>query len=542
MDDSKREYSALFRQITDIGIALSAEKNLDVLLEMILTKAQELTHADAATIYLCDAGQLLKFEIMFTESLGLHVGGTSEKKITLPPLPVYNEDGSPNSHMVATWVAATKQTVSIDDAYHETAFDFSGTIAWDQEFGYRSKSFLVVPMVDHLNDVIGVLQLINARDPEDGRIVSFSAFDQQLVESLASQAAVSISNRILIDAQKKLFDSLIQLIAGAIDEKSHYTAGHCLRVPVIAHMIADAICRIDKGPLKDVCFTDDEKYELDVAAWLHDCGKITTPEYVVDKATKLETISDRIHLIDLRFEVLKRDAIISSLRRRLAQNGLERIDLSTDRELQRQLDDLDRDAAFIRVCNVGKENTAEEDMERISRIAQRRWSDSRGDDQGVLSDDEVLNLTIYRGTLSIRERDIINNHVVVTRRMLDSLPYPKVLARVPEFAGSHHEKMDGSGYPRGLTGAQMPLQSRIIAVADVFEALTASDRPYKKAMPLSQSLAILGQMKLDGQIDPDVFDVFMHEKLYLTYARQYLSPASIDIDDPGGIPGYKALV
>jgi len=537
MNVSGKKYRHLLTQITDIGVALSTEKNLDKLLEMILMKARELTNADAATIYRCVDNKHLKFEIMFTLSLGIHVGGTSGKKVNLQYLDIYNEDGSPNRNMVATWVAASKCTVNIDDVYHEKAFDFSGTMKWDKEIGYRSKSFLVVPMVNHLNELIGVLQLINAQDIVSGEIVKFSDFDQHITRSLASQAAVSITNRILVDAQKELFDSLIQLIANAIDEKSHYTAGHCLRVPIITRLISEAVCRIDKGPLKDFSLSEDEKYELDVAAWLHDCGKITTPEYVVDKATKLETIFDRIHLIDTRFEVLKRDAIIASLRKQLQDQS----DTKEDAALQQQLEQLDRESAFIRECNIGKEMISAEDLDQISRIAKHSWQTSSGEKGHVLSEEEMLNLAIYRGTLSIREREIINNHVSVTIRMLESLPYPKNLARVPEFAGSHHEKIDGTGYPRGLTGAEMPVQSRIIAIADVFEALTASDRPYKKAMPLSQSLAILGQMKLDGHIDPDVFDVFMNEKLYLVYARQHLDPDSIDIDEPFDIPGYEAL-
>lgn len=541
MNESRGEFSALLKQVSDIGIALSTEKSLDKLLEMILVKAQELTNADAATIYKCVDGRELRFEIMLTHSLGIRLGGTSGQKITLSPLPVYGNDGSPNNHMVATWVAASKTTVRIDDAYQEKTFDFSGTFYWDKEIGYRSQSFLVVPMVDHLDDVIGVLQLINARDRTSGKIISFSINDQQLVESLASQAAVSITNRTLIDAQKKLFDSLIQLIANAIDEKSPYTAGHCLRVPVITRMISDAVCRVDKGPLKDFCFTDDEKYELDVAAWLHDCGKITTPEYVVDKATKLETIFDRINLVDMRFDVVKRDIVIASLRQELESTSGEPVDLSANTALQAQLEQLERDRKFIHECNIGKEMISQEDQDRISQIAKRTWLTSSGDEASVLSEDEVLNLAIYRGTLSIREREIINNHVLVTSRMLNALPYPKNLARVPEFAGSHHEKIDGSGYPRGLTGPQMPIQSRIIALADVFEALTAGDRPYKKAMPLSQCLSILGQMKLDGHIDPDLFDVFMHEKLYLVYAREYLDPDSMDVEDVADIPGYKPL-
>jgi len=531
----------LLKELTDVGIALSAEKNNARLLEIILMKAREFTNADGATLYECTDDKQLKFEIMFTKSLKIHLGGTSGKKLDFTPLQLFDSEGNPNKNMVATCVATSMQTVNIADAYKQDQFDFSGTYKWDKQLGYHSKSFLTVPMTNHLNEVIGVLQLINAKDKITKKVIPFSSTDQDIVESLTSQAAVSITNRRLIEAQKKLFDSLIQLIASAIDEKSPYTAGHCRRVPVITRMLADAACRIDKGPLKDFAMTEDEKYEVEVAAWLHDCGKISTPEYVVDKATKLETIFDRIHLIDTRFEVIKRDAIIESLSRRLNEISGKDLDPLADAALQKQLDALNRDREFLRECNVGKETISEAYVAKILKIAALSWVSPTGVEEPFLSESEVDNLKIYRGTLSIREREIINNHVKVTIRLLEALPYPKKMKRVPEFAGAHHEKMDGTGYPKGLNATQMPLQARMIAIADVFEALSACDRPYKKGMPLSQCLKILGEMKLSGHIDPDLFDVFIHEKIYLAYAEEYLDKNSIDEIDLNTIPGYKPL-
>ncbi len=427
---------------------------------------------------------------------------------------------------------------------HSEEFDFSGTRNFDNKMGYRSTSFLTVPMTNHENENIGVLQLINAMEPDSNKIIPFSLLEQQLVESLSSQAAVTITNRALIDAQKNLFDSFIQLIADAIDEKSPYTAGHCRRVPVLTNMLADAVNKIDRGPLKDFSMTDDEKYELEVAAWLHDCGKITTPEYVVDKGTKLETIFDRISLVDLRFEILKRDAMIATLKSKLKNtNGSGDIDqaLESDKSLQEELKRLLKEREDIRAYNVGGEVLADTDLDRIEEIASRTYSDPDQETVSLLSDEEVQNLQIGRGTLSIREREIINNHVSVTIKMLESLPYPKHLAKVPEYAGGHHEKMDGSGYPNKLKREDMSVQARMIAIADVFEALTASDRPYKKAMPLSQSLKILGQMKLDNHVDADLFDVFINEKIYLDYANKYLGENQIDEIDFKNIPGYTTI-
>lgn len=536
------EFSGLLKELTDIGIALSAEKDHSRLLEMILVKAREITNADGGTLYTKTEDNRLKFEIMITASLGFHKGGTSGEKIEFYPLALYDAQGQPNRNMVAAWAAISGETINIEDAYTSRDFDFSGTRNFDKKTGYHSKSFLTVPLTNHENEIIGVLQLINAIDKPTGKVVPFSELDRQVVESLSSQAAVTITNRSLIDAQKKLFDALIQLIADAIDEKSPYTAGHCRRVPVLTSMLADAACRVDRGPLKGFRMTDEEKYELEVAAWLHDCGKITTPESVVDKGTKLETIFDRIDLVDTRFEVLKRDAEIEALKRKLqGRNSGANTDVSDDAEFQRQLRQFQQDREFIRRCNVGGEEMTGDERQRIQSIAAYRLTGDDGGEAGLLSDEEVQNLQIGRGTLTMREREIINNHVAVTIKMLQSLPYPKHLRRVPEYAGGHHEKMDGTGYPNRLTREQMSIPARMVAIADVFEALTASDRPYKKAMPLSQSLRILGRMKLENHVDPDLFDIFIHDKVYLKYAQQYLDPKQIDEVDLSRIPGYRPL-
>lgn len=543
MTISKIDFSKLLKELTHIGIALSAEKDHSRLLEMILLKAKEITNADGGSLYIYSEDRTLHFEIIRTESLNLHMGGTSGQPIDFQPISLYDSEGKPNDNMVVVRAALTNETYNIKDAYTNEEFDFSGTRNFDKSTGYRSQSFLTVPMTNHENNLIGVLQLINSIDPDTGNVTTFSELDQQMVESLASQAAVTITNRNLIDAQKELFDSFIQLIARAIDEKSPYTAGHCRRVPVITNMLADAACKVDKGPLQSFNMTDEEKYELEVAAWLHDCGKITTPEYVVDKGTKLETIFDRIHVIDTRFEIIKRDAIVNTLMTKLSDDsGDNEYDWRSDKVLQKQLSKLDEDKEYIRRCNIGGEQISEEQIARINNIGAYKWNNSESDDLPLLTDEEIQNLQIGRGTLTVREREIINNHVSVTIKMLESLPYPKHLERVPEYAGCHHEKMDGTGYPNGLTREEMSIPARMVAIADVFEALTASDRPYKKAMSLSQSLTILGRMKEDGHVDPDLFDIFMNEKIYLQYARDHLSAEQqAEEIELSSIPGYVPL-
>jgi HD-GYP domain-containing protein (c-di-GMP phosphodiesterase class II) len=434
--------------------------------------------------------------------------------------------------------------VNIADAYSEAGFDFSGTRNFDKKTGYRSKAFLTVPMSNHQSEIIGVLQLINSKDPASGEVGPFSHSDQRLAESLASQAAIALTNRQLINQLEKLFESFIALINTAIDEKSPYTGGHCQRVPTLTMMLAEAVNDTAEGPLRDFSMTETDRYELKIAGLLHDCGKVTTPVHVVDKATKLETICDRINLVDTRFEVLKRDLEIAALNQMLEllrrgppdAAGLSKI----GQGLQEALRQVERDREFLRRCNIGAESMPPDDQERVRKIGTGyKWIDSSGKTVDFLTEDETKNLTIARGTLTQEERATINHHIVATIKMLEALPWPKHLRNVPEYAGGHHERMDGKGYPRGLTREQMSVQARVMGIADIFEALTAKDRPYKRGKTLTESLNILGRFKLNGHIDPDLFDVFIRKKVYLRYAEQFLDREQIDEVDESAIPGYE---
>jgi len=513
-------------QLNLIGASLSAERDINRLLELILTAAKSITGADGGTLYRVTEDKTLRFEIVRTSSLKYYLGGTSGNPVPFYPIQLY-KDGRPNHSMVAAHAALTGKTVNIADAYTADGFDFSGTRAFDAKTGYRSRSFLTVPMRNHEHETIGVLQLINAQG-RSGEIVAFSASDQRLAESLASQAAIALTNRMLIMQLEQLFESFINLINSAIDEKSPYTGGHCERVPQLTMMLAEAVNETREGPLSDFRMTEKDRYELKIAGLLHDCGKVTTPVHVVDKATKLETIYDRISLVDTRFEVLKRDLEIEGLRGGMAPN-----------ELQQRLRQLDDDRAFLRACNIGGERMKDEDIERVRRIAAYRWRDASGREANFLTDDEVKNLTIRAGTLTDDERKVINHHIVATIKMLEALPWPKHLTNVPEYAGGHHERMDGKGYPRGLRREQMSVQARCMGIADIFEALTARDRPYKKGKTLSESLEILGRMKLNHHIDPDLFDVFVRHKVYRRYAEMFLDPEQIDAVDESKIPGFR---
>ncbi|WP_395669332.1 HD domain-containing phosphohydrolase [Rhodoferax sp.] len=523
-------------QLNAIGAALSKERDITRLLESILVAAKNITHADGGTLYrVTDGGVALRFEIMRTESLNIAMGGTSGKAINFPNLPLYTESGAPNDSLVAAYSVIHRQTVNIADAYNEPDFDFSGTRKFDQKTGYRSKSFLSVPLKDHEGEVIGVLQLINAMPPGAQTAQPFSAADQSLAESLASQAAIAITNRKLMVQLEELFESFINLINLAIDEKSHYTGGHCQRVPALTMMLAEAVNATTTGPLASFSMDDRDRYELKIAGLLHDCGKVTTPVHVVDKATKLQTLCDRIDQIDTRFEVLKRDQEISALRAQLALRDCK--DASAEAALWSQcrtaMASLDADRAFLRAANQGTEAMSDADMQRVRDIGRNNvWRNVAGVESDFLSADEIENLTIRSGTLTAAERDTINYHIVATIKMLEQLPWPKHLRRVPEYAGGHHERMDGKGYPKGLTREQMSIQARVMGIADIFEALTARDRPYKQGMKLSQAMGIMRKFKYNGHIDPDLFDVFVKEGVYLLYAKQFLDPWQIDEVNP----------
>ncbi|KQV49039.1 HD family phosphohydrolase [Massilia sp. Root335] len=526
--------------LTEVSVALGDGHDIDTFLDRILKVAKSMTNADGGTLYRPSPDERsLCFHISLNDSLELYQGGTSGKSIDLTPIPLYDQNGNKNLASVAAYAANFHQSVNIADVYRADVFSFSGMRSFDQAFGYRSKSILTVPMTDHEGELVGVLQLINAIDRETGEIRSFSDTDQRFIEALAAQAAVALTNQQLVVQMEQLLESLVNLINIGIDEKSPYTGRHCQFVPELTMMLAEAVHDTNLGPMASFRMSDADRRELWLAGLLHDCGKITTPVHVVDKATKLETIFDRIHMIDTRFEVLLRDAEIRALRAQCAVSG----DADADRAaiaaaMHAEQARLRADRDFLRVANVGSEGMSPDDQERVRRIAAYRWTGPDGTLRDFLDEDEVRNLTVRFGTLNDDERKIINNHIVVTIRMLESLPWPKHLKNVPEYAGGHHERMDGKGYPRGLVREQMSVQARVMAIADIFEALTARDRPYKKGKTLSESLHILGKFALNGHIDPDLFDIFVREKVYLKFGRKNLDPSQLDAVDEAAIPGY----
>ena len=519
-------------RLNEIGMALSTESDSNKLFEMILEEARNITNADGRTLYSKNKEGNLKFEILRNDTMNTIMGGSSNKEIPFDPVKLWVDDSTPNQSNVSAYVALTGETVNIKDAYQEAGFDFSGTKSYDEKTGYHSKSFLTVPLKNHENEIIGVMQLINARD-EDNEVVPFDKDMQEQIESLASQGAVALTNKKLVGELKILFEAFIQLIATAIDKKSEYTGGHCSRVPVITMMLADAVAKTTSGKYKDFSMTEEERYELYIAAWLHDCGKVATPPHVVDKGTKLETIFDRIELVKTRMEILKRDVEIDFLKRQLNGSLPE-----FDEKYTKAIKEIDENIKFIEACNIGGEFMKSELQDKIVAISKQKLF-LNNKEMNILTDNEVRNLNITKGTLLPEERDIINDHISITIDMLEELPYPKNLKNIPEFAGGHHEKMDGTGYPKGLKADQMSPQAKIMAIADIYEALTAADRPYKEGKKLSQAMRIMGFMKNDYHIDEDLFEIFVNSGVYKKYAEDHVASNQIDQIDEKAVLGIK---
>ncbi|MBM3457037.1 MAG: GAF domain-containing protein [Armatimonadetes bacterium] len=477
------------RRLTEIALHLSSEQDLNLLLERIVEEAQAINHAEAGTLYTLDpdAG-VLRYQILRNDRLGTRLGGASSLPLPLPEVPL------DHSH-VSSHVALTGEIINIPDVYSVTQFDFSGPRTYDALTGYRSHSMLVVPIRNRDGTVLGVLQLINSRRPGTGEIVPFLARNIGRTQALASQAGIAISNARLIHDLEMTFEGLLQVMAIAVDAKSTHTSGHIRRVTRLACMLAEAVNACGDARFGERRFTPDEIEELRIAGLLHDIGKIVVPEHLIDKATKLQTVFDRIELLRTRFDAIRRSRENQALRQQLeivrrggAAEELARVDTDLARSIAMLRDDL----AFLETLNRGGERLANDRIERLYAIASQFYVDGNGFERPFLTEDEVQNLAITRGTLLPEELDQIRNHAAVTIRLLQQIPFARKFRHVPTYAGDHHEMLDGTGYPRGKVGEDLPLQSRILAVADIFDAITASDRPYRKADPYERACGIPG--------------------------------------------------
>ncbi len=502
--------------------ALSSEHDAQRLLDQVVESAMDLLNSDGGTLYIQQNNQL-HFHVLRNRSLGL-----DSNSVQLAPIPLDDLEGGA-SRLVVVRAFKDRETIVIDDAYQDQRSDLSGTRQIDQQLNYRSQSFICVPLKDNEDQIIGVLQLINALDA-DGKVVAFRAEQRYLLEALGAIAATILTQRELINAQKTLFESFIKLIAEAIDYKSPVTGRHCQKVPEIAMLLADAVCQANDGAYADVVFNEQQLYELKIAAWLHDCGKITTPEAIIDKGRKLEQLFDRIELVASRVREYQSALLLADLR----QHGAA---ASPTAACQTTLAQSNADLAFMRQINQGGEALSDTDLEGLQQLAEISWLGPDGKQCHLLTEDELANLSIRRGTLLPDELAIMRDHIVVTNRMLHSLPYPRHLQRVPEIAGNHHEHLDGTGYPRKLAAEELCVRARIMGIADIFEALTAPDRPYKQGMSLSQALTIIGRHAQAGRLDAELFTIFVRSGVYLQYARRFMHADQIDQPDLGSLPG-----
>lgn len=521
---SRASYRSIISQIISIGSALSSEKNIDALLELIITQARKLTHADAGTLYLYNfKTRQLEFKVIQNDSLNIKIGGTASA-IQWKPLDLYDETGTPNYHMVAAVCALKEMPINIPNVYASTLYDFSGTHDFDSRTGYRSESMLVIPLKDHEENLIGVLQLINKIEDEE-IIVSFNGEDEEMALSLGSQAAVTLTKQRLINDLELLLESFLNTINVAIEEKSPYTAGHIDRMLNLSLTLAKAISE-DQNTFPDIHYSEDQLKEIKFSALMHDIGKITTPEHIIDKSTKLETIYDRIETVKLRFELLKRDLTITYLTQKELTSDPESLH-QLETLYTQSLEELDDECRFLSEANQGGEFFSDENSARVRNIAKRTLR-LNNVESPILSDDEIANLCVQKGTLTFEQRQIINNHAAVSLRMLSKLPFPRKLSRVAEIACGHHEKINGKGYPQGLKGDELSFEARILAIADIFEALSASDRPYKKAKKLSEVMKILYLMAKEEDIDISIIQYFYESGLYLHYAKETLLEENID--------------
>jgi len=511
----------IFNQLVQMGIALSANEHLNVLEKKILESAMTLTRADAGTLYLIDTKkEHLNFKVLVNESMGINLENIDAN--IWKPLALYDEDTQPNLSSVASACALKESVINIADVYKTEAYNFSATKKYDAHSGYRSQSMLVIPMVDHEQHVIGVLQLINKKNIL-GQTVAFNSQDEMITRSLASEAAVSINNRKLISDLENLLENFLRTINMALDEKSPYTAGHVGRMVDLSVMLAKSI-NLDQGQYASKHYSDDEIKEIHISALMHDIGKIVTPEHIMDKHTKLETIYDRIFLVNVKGEILKRDLKINMLENAL-KDGL--ISDDAEKVYRESIKQIDNDLIFLDEANQGGEFFSDAAVQRVKELSKLQLK-VQGIDISLLDADEVENLSVQKGTLTDEQRHQINNHADVSLRMLRSLSFPEKLKRVPEIAAGHHEKINGNGYPLHLKGDEISFEARILAIADIFEALTASDRPYKKAKKLSEAMKILWFMAKDRDIDSEICRYFYESGLYLEYAAKYLAKKNID--------------
>lgn len=502
-----------FEEIMKINLAFSSQHDKNKLLEDILILTRKLTNADAGTLYIKSKDKKsLKFKVIHNDTLNIKRGGT-KNNFDWPDLPIYLEDGTLNNKMVAIVSANEKRIINIPDVYETTKYKFEGTKDFDKKTSYRSKSMLVIPLINHENEVIGVLQLINKLN--NNEIIDFDKLDEKIIVSLASQAAMALTNMQLITSLEDFIDAFVATIAKAIDAKSPYTKDHIVKVEKIALLVAKAISD-DKTIYKNIEYSQNDYKQISLAAWMHDIGKISMPEHVIDKATKLEKIYDRIHVVEQRFELIKKDKEIEYLKNLISKD-----------EYENSKNQINENIEFVKRINLGGEFMNDEDILKLEEISKITYL-KNAEVTPLITQDEFYNLSIKKGTLTKEEIDIIRNHAYLSLDMLSGLPFPKKYKDVLNIACNHHEKLNGLGYPRALSSKDITLEDRIMILADIFEALTASSRPYKEAMKLSLVEKILDGMAQRGELDKELIEFFFNHEIFKQYSKEELKAYQLD--------------
>ena len=503
-----------FEEIMKINLAFTSQHDKKKLLEEILTLTRKLTNADAGTLYIKSKDEKnLDFKVVQNSTLKIKLNDIKDSD-NWPSLPIYLDDGTENNKMVAVVCANEKRIINILDVYKTRKYKFDGTKKFDNTTKYRSKSMLVIPLINHENDVIGVLQLINKM--KNNEIITFDKFDEKVISSLSSQAAMALTNMQLLDSLEEFLNAFVSTIAKAIDAKSPYTKDHILKVEKIALLIANAI-NSDETIYKDIKYSDNDYKQIALAAWMHDIGKISMPDYVLDKATKLEKIYDRIDLIEQRFELIKKDKEIEYLKKQISQE-----------EFDKSIEELTNYTTFIKRINLGGEFMDDKDLLKLEKISKLTYKKDNIETP-LISSDEYYNLSIRKGTLTKEEIDIIKNHAQLSLDMISGLPFPKKYKDVLNIACNHHEKLNGTGHPRGLSKENITLEDRIMILSDIFEALTSSSRPYKKAMKLSTVKNILQNMYEKDELDKDLTEFFFNHDIFKQYSNEALNPEQLDL-------------
>lgn len=473
--------------LLEVGKAMASERNLDRLLQLILTEVTKVMEADRSSLFLVDRE---RNELWSKIAQGLEV---REIRIKI-------------GMGISGYVAQTGKTVNIRDAYTDPRFNQET----DRHTGYRTRSILCVPMRNKLGEVIGVLQVLNKREGV------FTREDEELLLALSSQAAVAIENAILYEDIQRLFEGFIKASVYAIESRDPTTSGHSERVAILTVGLAEKVDRTDAGPYADITFSPEDIRELRYASLLHDFGKVGVREPVLVKANKL--YEHHLDLVAARFKFIKKALENSYLQKKLGLaltlgRGCEKELAALDEELQQKLAEVDEQFNFILEAN-RPTVLPQGGFERIQEIAQRTFVDGDGSRVPYLTTKEAENLSIGKGSLNFQERLEIESHVTHSFRFLRQIPWTKDLRRIPTIAYAHHEKLNGTGYPNALRSEDIPFQAKMMAICDVYDALTAADRPYKRALPPERALTILGMEVKDGNLDPELVRIFTEARVW----------------------------